>query len=304
MKPVFEFSDVRNAFGNTAERYASAAVLLKDAGDELHERLLCLYPADSQSTKKTARKTTIVDAACAIGNSSRRLGASYTNAQVISIDSSPEMLRHLSSLKQSSSIRPVGGNIAQLPLADDSVNIIFCHLGLSWCGESLTDVLQEFQRVLKRDGLFVFTVLGPNTFNELRHAWVSLQWPSLKTPLIELHDIGNLLLHGGWREPVLDRSQFQVTYQKSEDLFRDLDDLGWFSLMSEVKLPEIGAEKRRQFDNAYRQHCSQDDLLTASFEMIFGCTWGVPASDDATDNQANHETRIDVNALRRKIRAQ
>ena len=56
-----------------------------------------------------------------------------------------------------------------LPLSAGSIDLVFSNLMLQWCNEP-DQVFAEAGRVLRPNGLFIFTTLGPDTLKELRLA--------------------------------------------------------------------------------------------------------------------------------------
>ncbi|NIQ10368.1 MAG: methyltransferase domain-containing protein, partial [Gammaproteobacteria bacterium] len=90
--------------------------------------------------------------------------------------------------------RYIAGDAEQLPLADASVDLIFSSLALQWCVD-LDKVFAEFRRVLRRDGLLMFSTFGPDTLKELRSCFETVDAYSHINQFIDMHDIGDAL----WR---------------------------------------------------------------------------------------------------------
>src|SRR5665213_1721891 len=57
-----------------------------------------------------------------------------------------------------------------LPLADGSVDLIFANLFLPWV-DNLTQIFKEWRRLLRVEGLLMFTSFGPDTLIELREVF-------------------------------------------------------------------------------------------------------------------------------------
>ncbi|WP_254491521.1 methyltransferase domain-containing protein, partial [Salmonella enterica] len=64
------------------------------------------------------------------------------------------------------------GDAAALPLADNSVDVIFSNLCLQWV-DDLPAVFAGFRRVLKPGGLLVCSTFGPETLVELNEAFAA-----------------------------------------------------------------------------------------------------------------------------------
>lgn len=72
--------------------------------------------------------------------------------------------------------------ISILPEAKQSIDLIFSNLYLPHC-ENFNDVFNAWKKILKPEGLLMFTTLGLDP---------------------DIHDIGDLLLQTGFTDPVMD----------------------------------------------------------------------------------------------------
>ena len=91
----------------------------------------------------------------------------------------------------------VCADAARLPLPDGSVDLILSNFMLAWTDPEL--VFAEFRRVLAPRGLLTFTSLGPDTLRELRAAWAQVDSHRRVHPFLDMHDIGDALVHAGLR---------------------------------------------------------------------------------------------------------
>lgn len=104
-----------------------------------------------------------------------------------------------------------------LPLADASVDFIYSNLLLS--DSDLPQLMHEWHRILKPGGLLLFSRLGPDTLKEWRSAEPGV---TSKSPFVDMHDIGDLLLHQGFSDPVMDMEVLTVYYRHFNHLLQDL----------------------------------------------------------------------------------
>lgn len=93
-----------------------------------------------------------------------------------------------------------------LSLADESVDLLIANFLLPWCDDG-EKALREWYRILRPDGLLMFTSLGPDTLRELHTT--SLQFPNF----IDMHNIGDGLMKAGFADPVMDMDYFTLTYR-------------------------------------------------------------------------------------------
>jgi len=86
---------------------------------------------------------------------------------------------------------------------------------------------------LRPHGLLLLTSLGPDTLRELH------QLPLAFPHLMDMHDLGDLLVHSGFVAPVLDVDYFTVNYQDSRKLWQELRVTGMIAGETEkISLPE------------------------------------------------------------------
>ena len=253
---------VRKSFGNAAKTYDEAAVLQREVATRMLERLEYI----------TATPKRILDLGCATGEYSARLAKMYKGAQVFSLDIAMPMLKEV---KRRSTwrrpLRTVCGDIQALPIADNSIDLIFSSLALQWCS-SLDDVFNEFRRVLKPGGFVMFSTFGPDTLKELRVSWSVVDSEKHVHDFIDMHDIGDAMLRAGLSQPVMDVETITLTYKDAYDLMRELKDIGAHNI-AQTRSRNITSKSRLQaVVKAYEQF-RVDGVLPASYEVVYGHAW-------------------------------
>lgn len=144
------------------QAYAEFAVIAEEAALQMCSRLelVILQP------------TVILEMGCGAGEETKNLKTRYPNAHI------------------------VGGSEGELPLKEYTVDLIFANFLLPWCVD-FKRVLQEWRRVLKPDGLLIFTSLGPDTLSEL-------DGKVDRALFMDMHDVGDHLIEAGFLDPVLE----------------------------------------------------------------------------------------------------
>ena len=193
---------MRRAFDRAAAGYETRAVLQRTV--EAH----CLARLDLVRLAPQS----ILDLGCGPGVAGRALLKRYRGAQVTGVDFAPAMLREARRRRRwFSAQRFVCADAQALPLAADSVDLVFSNLTVQWCNDPAA-VLAEAWRVLRPGGLFMFTSLGPDTLRELRAAWRAVDGATHVSAFIDMHDLGDALGRSGFEQPVLDVERFCLTY--------------------------------------------------------------------------------------------
>lgn len=282
----FDKNSVRRAFDRAADSYQQFAVLQAEVCHRLLEKLEIVKISPQ----------VILDAGTGTGSAIPALFARYKKAQVVTFDLSEKMLckaaQHGSLLR---SPQAVCGDIEQLPFADNSFDLVFSSLSMQWCND-LNAAFVEAKRVLKPGGLYVFTTFGPDTLKELRHSWSQVDQANHVNQFVDMHDIGDALLHDGFAEPVMEAEILTVTYGSVEGLMHDLKAIG-ANVTAAVQQIEVDTDSPvrkglggklvlqtvRQSYEKYRQ----DGLLPATYEVIYGHAWKptLEKSKNKPDNQ-------------------
>ena len=257
-----QYTSVAHGFERASAGYDDYAVLQRAVGDEMLERL------DLVRLEPVA----ILDAGCGTGHCTRGLRARYRRAQLIGLDRAGGMLRHAGSRQGwFGRSRLVQADAAHIPLADHSVDLVFSNLMLQWC-EPLA-VFREFRRILKPEGLLMFSSFGPDTLRELREAWRTVDDQPHVIDFLDMHDLGDMLMQAGFLEPVMDVDRHTLTYSNVIGLLRDLHGIGSRNISARRQRGLMGKGALQHLDQAYRQFAGADGRLPASYEVVYGHAW-------------------------------
>jgi len=275
-------ASVRRAFERAAGTYDSAAVLQREVAQRMAERLgiVRLDP------------TAILDAGCGTGETLGELQARYPRALLVGLDlayamvqaarrrdlapragARPLLRRLLSAFAAASRGHPVliCGDVCRLPLGARSVDLVWSNLALQWIDE-LPLAFSEFHRVLSVGGLLTFTTFGPDTLRELRHAFAAADRRAHVNRFLDMHDVGDMLVHAGFADPVMDMELITMTYADAGALMRDLKAIGAQNARGDRRRSLTGRHKWQRMLAALEDF-RRDGRLPASFEVIYGHAW-------------------------------
>lgn len=253
---------MRRAFDQAAATYDAAAELQYEIGDRLIERMDFIR----------IQPRRILDLGAGTGKFSADLMRRYRRADVVALDIAPRMLAH-SRHRGGWMRRPhcVCADAERLPFADDSFDFVFSNLMLQWCTR-LETAFTELRRVLAPGGLLMFSTFGPDTLRELRASWEAADGYTHVNRFVDLHDIGDLLLHTRWAEPVMDSERITVTYRELRRLLQDLKDIGAHNVTHGRPHGLTGTQRWRRFVAAY-EALREGGVLPASYEVVYGHAW-------------------------------
>ena len=255
---------VRASFNRAANTYDAAAMLQKLVREEMLSRLDLI---------KIAPKA-ILDAGCGTGHGSFALQKRFKHAQVLSLDLA------LGMLQKTEAQRPilhkifgktalVCGDIESLPLADTSIDLVWSNLALQWCND-LDAAFNEAMRVLKPNGLLIFSTFGPDTLKELRVS--TSNGKTHVSRFIDMHDIGDALTRIGFNAPVLDVERYTLTYDDAKSAMKDLKAIGAHNATYGRNKGLTGKGFLSHLSTQYEQF-RVDGKLPATFEVIYGHAW-------------------------------
>jgi malonyl-CoA O-methyltransferase len=253
------------AFERAAATYDAAAVLQKEVGRRMTERLdlIRLQPAR------------ILDLGAGTGEFSRALMRRYRKSEVVALDLALNMLRH-TRRRGGWFRRPrcICGDAERLPFAEGSFQFIFSNLVLQWF-QDLEPVFTEVRRVLAPGGLLMFSTFGPDTLMELRASWEVVDGNTHVNRFIDLHDVGDALVRTRWAEPVMDAERITVTYREARTLMQDLKQLGAHNITAGRPRGLTGKHRLQRVVQTYENY-RRDGVLPASYEVIYGHAWAPP----------------------------
>jgi len=275
---------VRRHFGRAAATYDAAAVLQKEIGARMMERLDVVRLAPAR----------ILDLGCGTGEALGELALRYPRAQRVAVDIALPMLerarlktkeRRGALARLASALGPgwgrtaprqasfVGADMAALPLAPATFELAWSNLALQWENDPAR-VFAEVHRVLAVGGLFTFTTFGPDTLRELRAAFAAADGRPRVSQFVDMHDLGDALVHTGFADPVMQMETMTLTYAEPKAMLHDLKAIG----ATNAALGRArGLTGRHRFARALAvlDGMRRDGRIPSTWEVIYGHAWKV-----------------------------
>ncbi|MEJ2141550.1 MAG: malonyl-ACP O-methyltransferase BioC [Gammaproteobacteria bacterium] len=267
----------RLSFEKAATGYDEAAVLQREIGQRLLDRLDYIRFQPQR----------ILDVGAGTGDCSFQLADFYKKSEVIALDFATAMLKQAKqkrSLRQrlSSRFKFITADAGVLPLVDNSVDMIFSNLALQWCAD-LEQVFREFRRVLKPNGMLLFSTFGPDTLKELRECWQQVDNYQHINEFTDLHVVGDAMMKTGFSDPVMDMEMITVTYPDVKSIMRDLKQIGAHNVNSQRAKGLTGKQTLQKLMASYENY-RRESVLPVSHEVIYGHAW-VPEEKTAAGSQ-------------------
>jgi malonyl-CoA O-methyltransferase len=225
----------------------------------------------------------VLDAGCGAGADLALLQKTYPAAQILGLDGAGAMARAArgpvaqgGALNQlltrlmpaKAGVDVLCGDYGNLPFGANSLDLLWSNLALHW--HPLPDrVFAEWRRVLRVEGLLMFSCFGPDTFTELRTAFAALDAYPHTLPFVDMHDFGDQLVAAGFSTPVMDMERITVTYDTPQALLADVRALGGNPLESRRR-GLIGRAAWQRMLDALEAQRRPDGKLALTFEVIYG----------------------------------
>lgn len=259
---------VRRQFDRRVERFRAHDALVREVGRRLIERLDYVKLAPHR----------IADIGCGTGGARDALLARYPQAVWIGVDQSLQMLHAAS--PQSGLLerwlRPprqfrLCAEAGALPFADATIDLAFSNLMLHWHPAPHT-VFPEWKRVLRTDGLLMFSCFGPDTGKQLRVACQAALPDVRPLPFVDMHDFGDMMVAAGFATPVMDVEVLTLTYASPRALLREVAALGG-NPRDDRCAALVSTRQAHALLDALEAQRDAHGRIALSFEVAYGHAW-------------------------------
>jgi malonyl-CoA O-methyltransferase len=275
-------AQVRRAFERAAATYDEAAVLQREVGQRMAERLGFVK----------IQPVTVLDAGCGTGWALGELRTRYPEARLIGLDLALNMAvaardrpgamvaarsagsllgRMMGALVPARAPWCICGDVVSLPIKSSCIDLVWSNLTLQWVGDP-QQAFAEFRRVLRVGGLLSFTTFGPDTLKELRAAFAAADRATHVGTFIDMHDLGDMLVHSGFADPVMDMETLTLTYNDAIGLMHDLKAIGAHNVTAGRPRGMMGRQRWQRMLAAL-EATRRDGRLPTSFEVVYGHAW-------------------------------
>ncbi len=275
-------------FARAASRYDQHAALQREVGERLLGRLDGLNFAPER----------ILDLGCGTGVQAQALNQRYPAARVLACDLAGAMLAQARRRRGwwKRRFELVQADATALPLAEDSLDLIFSNLMLQWCQQP-EDVLANLRRALKPGGLLLISTFGLDTLTELRQAWAAADDHPRVGRFTDVQRLGSALTRAGFAEPVLDTDWITTTYSRPSELLSELKGIGATNADQQRPRGLTSPARLRSALSAYEAFRQPDGRYPATWEVVYASAWA-PEHGQPVRSEHGEEASIPVSSLR------
>ncbi|MBV8259456.1 MAG: methyltransferase domain-containing protein [Paraburkholderia sp.] len=289
-RPDYDTRHLRRVFDRRAATFDEVAFLPREIAQRMRERLEYIKVSPAA----------VLDVGCGPGDDLPGLRERLPEAPVFGTDLSLAMLRRARAndaadtswrrFLPASVGRALGSrgprfaqaDFAELPFGHGAFELLWSNLALHWHPRPDL-VFGEWERVLKVNGLLMFSTFGPDTLKQLRGAFAAVEAahgvparPHV-VDFVDMHDLGDMLVENGFEIPVMDQETLTVTYTTPEKLLADVRRWGAYPFEREGE----GAHGARRLQRALvaaleARRCADGPhagTIPLTFEIIYGHAW-------------------------------
>lgn len=261
---IFDRQLLRRRRDRAAAHFDDHDFLITEIGERLLDRLDDI----------THRFPLALDLGCRIGSLAELRGGRGGIETLLQADLSPTMLQMA---------RRNGPAIVLdeewLPLKPGTLDLILSNLNLHWVND-LPGALLQIRDALKPDGLFLGTMFGGRTLQELRDCLMRAELAETGgvsprvSPFAEVSDAAALMQRAGFALPVVDSETVTVTYGDFMKLLADLRGMGEANLVVDRLHRPTRRSVLAHAAALYAQdHVNSDGRLVATFQILFLTGW-------------------------------
>jgi malonyl-CoA O-methyltransferase len=194
----------------------------------------------------------------------------YPKAQVYVIEAQPDRAR----VAREQIGRPWWRRLASPPVHHDgvaagTVQMLWANMALHLSARP-QELIAQWHTALAVDGFLMFSCLGPDTLRELRALYRALGWPPPGHEFTDMHDWGDMLVHAGFAEPVMDMERITLTWATPQRLLEELAELG--ANFHPARFPALRGRRWRERleQELARSLAGPDGRLALTFEIVYG----------------------------------
>ncbi|WP_206485761.1 malonyl-ACP O-methyltransferase BioC [Thalassotalea sp. G2M2-11] len=245
---------IAKSFGSASQSYDVSARLQRYSGKYLMPWL------------PNRNDLTVLDLGCGTGFFTNILAEHFD--QVIGLDFSNKML-HFAKEQRSDVITWLEADAYKLPIADNSIDLIYSNLMIQWCAD-LDSVLTELLRVLKPGGLFIFSTLIDGTLFELKSSWAQVDNDKHVIDFRTEQELNTLF--NGERCKLLTQESKDIIleYENVIHLARELKGLGANKVPNKLSKGLAGKDKWQKMTTSYQDFVEPNGIYPATYRIYSG----------------------------------
>lgn len=182
-------------------------------------------------------------------------------------------------------------------LPAEPVQMLWANMALHMAADPQA-LIAQWHRLLQAQGFLMFSCLGPDTLRELRALYAAQGWPPASHAFTDMHDWGDMLVHAGFAEPIMDMERIELSFATPERMLTELRELGR-NLHPQRFSGLRGRRWHAQLVAQLAQLAKTDSQgqLRLTFEIVYGHAFKAPPRLAVAG-----ETSVSLDAMRAALR--
>lgn len=250
--PPIARAAIADSFSRAAAHYDSAALLQREIGDTLFAHMA------SYSCAVAA------DIGCGTGFITQKLQDHA--AHTLALDIAHGMVQ-TTRTRCGNRVSVIQADMAQLPLADQCVDLLVSSLALQW-SHNPAQVFHEWRRVLRDDGELHFSTFLPGTLRELQLAWQQVDDHVHVNAFIDTDTLLMALHAAGFNSISTDLETRVCFYPDTRTLSQALKTIGAHNMNVDRPRGLTGKQRWQRLQAAYEMYRVPEGL-PASYEVLY-----------------------------------
>jgi malonyl-CoA O-methyltransferase len=163
---------------------------------------------------------------------------------------------------------PSAACMAPQDVQAEAAELVWANMMLHLVQDPLAQ-MQQWRRSVAIDGFLMFSTLGPGSLRGLSQTYARLRWPVPHAPFVDMHDLGDMLVHAGFADPVMDQETLTLTWPDATALLHELRSLGGNA--DPMRTAGLRTPRWRERLCAELQDLAgPDGRLQLDFEVVYG----------------------------------
>lgn len=263
-------TSIRGAFERAATAYDEAAHIQR----EICTRLGAFAGALGLPSA-AAGDLPVLDAGCGTGFGFTELDRLCPGLTRIALDLAPSMLtqarqRHArgrpAAAGGGAAFHALCGDLEHLPLAGDSLSLIWSSLAIQWCDPGRA--LAECARVLAPGGVALVATLGPRTLWELRDAFARIDDARHTIAFHSVEHWVRAAQHNALAPWGVDNVELHACAPDLRTLLRDIKRIGAATVDGGRRRTPLGRSAWNRLQADYETHRRPDGRLPATYDVV------------------------------------
>jgi malonyl-CoA O-methyltransferase len=214
---------------------------------------------------------TVVDWCSFSGGGADLLRRAYPRARLLCVETDTARLRHGAASAPRRwwpARRAASPALAPQALQSGAGELLWANMMLHLDADPPA-LMRQWLQALAVGGFLMFSTLGPGSLASLRRLYAQAGWPAPHAPFVDMHDLGDMLLHAGFADPVMDQELITLTWPDADALLLELRSLGGNA--DPCRAPGLRTPRWREcLCRALQQLQGPDGRLQLQFEVVYG----------------------------------